>query len=201
MTVLARLTCVSEGYVGAPGMNILHFSGGTLGDNWSQEGVDGLYAEVNDVYHAFAAYMTSDATFTVSPTIELFESTTGYLVDVLTATTPHAGIVGTGATATLSRGTCFCVAYLTDVFQEGKRLKGRSFMGPIVANQFTSGGQIHATPIAAIPDFYTALTSGVGPRLAVYHRPSSHGATDGYYGDVTAVVLRSRPSHLRTRVR
>lgn len=199
MTVLARVVTSMTGFNGGPGVNVLNFSGGTLGDNWSQEGIDGLYDEVVSLYTSWLEAFLNTISITVDPVIDIFEDNTGDLVGTFGVTEPSASLVGTGSSLSIARSQCICVAYYTDMFVAGKRLKGRSFLGPISAAVLDTNGDVNSAVRAAAPGRFTALTSGVGPRLAVWHRPSNATGSDGYYGDVVSVIARARVTNLRTR--
>jgi hypothetical protein len=92
------------------------------------------------------------------------------------------------------------------VFTGGRRLQGRTFIGPVGADALTSGGQITGGAITICNGAFEDLYTGTGARLCVYSRPveASTGppavdARDGLYGDVVTAVTRSVPGTLRSR--
>jgi hypothetical protein len=91
------------------------------------------------------------------------------------------------------------VSFRTNNFVNGRRLIGRSFVGPIAAQAFNSAGQIQNSAIVAFGGMFDGLISGTGPRLCVWHRPTGPSATDGTYGDVATITARSMPGTLRSR--
>jgi hypothetical protein len=90
------------------------------------------------------------------------------------------------------------------MFLHGRRLLGRSFIGPAGANTSTDNGQLSTEARTRVEEAYAAVTSGIGPRLAVYHRPtkdpiSGANNNDGAYGDVVTVSTPTTASSLRSR--
>jgi hypothetical protein len=200
MTDLARITVQTSGYVGAPGYNILHASPGTFGPGWDGTAAQELYDNLYAVYSAVAVHYNDGVTIDIAGEVTVIDSASGNVTNVVTVPTPTGTIVGTGSANGLSRGVCVCNAFLTDMFVDGRRLIGRAFMGPSDTNVFDSDGSIYTPVIDDFIDAWAGLISGVGTRLAVYHRPPHGTSTGGYYGDVVNVIPRKRPSYLRSRV-
>lgn len=200
MSILARMIVTSEGYNGAPGYNILHTSQGTLAYPLDkQEWANGFGVGLSNGFQDVQAYLVDEVTFSIGPTVQFIESDTGELVDEVTANFSNPVITGTGSGMALDRSACVNVALRTNDFINGRRLIGRSFIGPISNNGFTSAGQIDSGVVATFSGMFDGLTSGLGARLCVWHRPTSPTAADGAYGDVVTVVARSVPGTLRSR--
>jgi hypothetical protein len=199
MTNLARVKVDISNFPGGPGVNVLHFSSGTTGPDWIETNVDTVYDEVYAAYIAVAQYYAPGVVITVGQDFDIVDSVSGNLIDVVTVSTPSDPINGAGASGAISRGQAVCLAYYTDNYTNGKRLRGRSFLGPVAPGIFASTGLINQAVLSEIEDEWTAMSSGLGPRLAVYHRPSNDTSADGYYGDVVTVIGRQRPSNLRSR--
>lgn len=206
MTSLARFFVESTGYAGGPGVNVLTFSTGTLTPPWTGTDVQTVYDELHDAYDAIKLVFPNTVSITIAGEAVIFDSETANITNVIPVPTPAAAIVGTGAYGTTSRGQAICLAYYTDMWTGGKRLKGRSFIGPVDTGIYGVTGLFAPSIVDLLEDNWVAMTSGVGPRLAVYHRPSPPDPldptvpmTDGYYGDVVSVFARPRPSNLRSR--
>jgi hypothetical protein len=199
MTSLAKFVVQMSGWEGGPGVNVLTFSSGTLTPPWTSTDVQTVYDEIHTMYDDNKNLYAPNVDIEVLPQATIFESTTGDITNVITVPTPDDIISSTGTSGDTSRGQCICAAYYTDVWVGGKRLRGRSFFGPIARELMTPAGLVGTGAVAQIQDKLVAMTSGVGPRLAVYHRPTGGASTDGYYGDVVTVIARGRPSNLRSR--
>lgn len=199
MTTLMRTKIVTSGYIGGPGVNVLHLSAGTSG-TWTQENLDGAFEELNSVYDSLKNMYPTEVDILPDAEIQEIDEVTGNIVNVWTQTGWADVVGGTSGSTAISRGACLVAAFATDIWHEGKRLRGRSFLGPITTNALTGTGQTDASWVELVEDSYVALTSGVGPRLAVYHRPASGASSGGYYGDVVEVRCGLHPSNLRSRV-
>jgi len=199
MTLLARVVIESAGYLGAPGYNIMHFSPGTISGFDHQTIADSACQDVSDRYQDVQSFFVDDETWTIGPTVPFFKVTTGESVAEVTASFSNQVITGTGSDIYMDRSACVNVAFRTNDFVSGRRLIGRSFVGPISAQAFASNGQIQNTALAAFGGMFDGAISGLGPMLAVWHRPTTPSGTDGSYGDVVTVTARSVPGTLRSR--
>lgn len=198
MTTLLRLKVVSDAYIGGPGVNVLHFSPGTSG-TWTQENVDGVFEELLALWTGIKDMFPNGVTFLPDEEIQEIDVVTGNIIGVWTQTGWTEAVYGTNTGQKASRGNAITVAYATDIWHEGKRLRGRSFLGPASEGISSNDGQVNAYCIGLVEDNYVAITSGLGPRLAVYHRPASGAPSSGYYGDVVAVRVNTKPGNLRSR--
>lgn len=200
MTLLVRTRLVLNGWPGAPGYNILHFSPGTTAaTSWSQTVCDDLAGELNGLLSNLRIHYAPGIQMTVDPEFAIIDHASGQIQDVVIADTGDTIHIANGAGADTPRGGCFNIKFMGDRYLNGRRLNGRMYAGPIAGDQFDTNGQIKAATIPYINDYFIAMTSGVGPRLAVYHRPQTSGVNDGAYADVSDVAVQDRPSYLRSR--
>jgi hypothetical protein len=201
MALLARMRISLTNWAGGPGVTTWYFSeGSTGGGAWSQAVVDDLYNEVNSTYEGFAVALQEGVQAVAEPELAIIDSATGKLVDARTPSDPPDTIQAASQGGNQSRGVQMLIRFSTDDFVGGRRLKGRSYIGPLNDTAMGLNGQIATFLVAELPARFTALISGLGPRLAVYHRPSADGASDGSWGDVTSVKVRPLPSYLRSRL-
>lgn len=199
MTNLARIVITSEGYNGAPGYNIMNFSFGTYTELDKQEMANAIGTDLSTGYQSVQSYLVDEVTWSIGPTVQFFSAETGVIYDEVTASFSNPVITGTDSVVFIDRSACVNVAFRTNDFLNGRRLIGRSFVGPIGGGAFNADGQIHPSIAATFSGMFDALLSGVGPRLAVWHRPTSVQAADGAYGDVVTVTARGVPGTLRSR--
>jgi len=198
MTSLARVVVEWNGWTGAPGANVLHFSPGTIG-SWDATAAQDLVDEITDVYDAMKQVWFASITATVQPTIRIIDDDSGELTGIFSAATPPAAVAGTATVNPMSRATQLCVRLLTGEFVRGRQLRGRIFIGPLAPVAVSTEGLIASTIEDYIQDAWVAPTSGTGPRLAVWSRPPGGGSTGGSYGDVTSVGVMPVPAVLRSR--
>lgn len=202
MTFIFRAKLVSDGYTGGPGVNVLHFTQGVppiTMDEMAQAIADELEALVTGL----AGTWINTCQIHCPDYIDVIDVATGDIVDQRTVPTPFEAISGANTTTLISRGYSVCVNLGTDTFLRGRRLRGRIFLGPAGYSNTDANGQITSANQAFIPTQFDALISGVGPRLAVYHRPTVAPPYDseGSYGDVVNVSVAALPSDLRSRKR
>lgn len=205
MTQLVRFVNVLSGFAGAPGVNVLHFSPGiSAGDPDSV--AQWAYEEQWAMYDALSSYLAPEVTVSVDLTPSVIDSETGELTGVASIVDPNEDIGSTGTSNVAPRGVAALVRFQSDIFRNGRRLQGRMFFGPYSDDGLDSIGGVPTVAQNTIVDAFTAMSSGTGPRLAVYSRPKpikvggvTTGYTVGYYGDVVTVNVPHRASYLRER--
>lgn len=206
MTNLLRVKVGSAGYIGGPGVNVWHFSPGVPETEWTVDTINEVYDALGDIYEYFATLTPNTVTYTRELDAAEIDVASGDIVNMVTPTSTFSPIPGTNGTGTAPRSLCMTVAYGTDIFHAGRRLRGRSFLGPMSPSAITSTGQVSATEIDEVQDRYAAIITGIGVRLAVYSRPKlipvltgPDEHTTGFYGDVVTVRANSKPGNLRSR--
>ena len=200
MTLLARVKIDLQGWPGAPGCNVLHFSEGTAGGSgWDQSRVEDLLTEVDSLVESLKSSWAPGVKMRVLPDVAVFDVATGQIQDVKVSTIGTSEIVATGTKGTLGRGQAACVRFVGDRFLNGRRLNGRMYLGPLAGDSIGADGLIGGAVQDAIAGNFTAITSGLGTRLAIWHRPTSKLANDGTWADVAQVSVNPTPSNLRSR--
>lgn len=199
MTLVGRTILRSEGYIGGPGYNILHWTGGFGAGPDSPGGVEEFHDTLETALLGNAGYLVTGVTFTIEPDVAYFDATDGVIVGSTLDPVSRTPAVGSGSGVQLSRATQIVCALKTAEYVNGRRLQGRFFLGPAAINGIGTDGQIGAGAQADIEDNFSGLITGLGARLAVWHRPTPGSPTSGSYGDVTYLTVRSTPGTLRSR--
>lgn len=200
MTLLARVRIITDGYEGGPGYNVLHFSEGTgAGHAWDQAHVDYVCEELHSFITNSASTWINDATVRVDPDVAIIDAATGEIQDMRTWVTDLVPVAGSGSNTSISRGQCLYQRFYGDKYLNGRRLAGGIFLGPLAAGNVGADGKINGPWAQQMELNWSNLTSGAGARLAVWHRPSQKGMSNGDYADVARVVTRRLPSNLRSR--
>lgn len=107
-----------------------------------------------------------------------------------------ATLVATGATSLYAAGTGGFIRWNTDVIENGRRLKGRTFLVPLLADQYDAQGTINN---AVITSWQTAANTLVATdKLVIWHRPTG-GAANGSSADISSAVAPDKVTSLRTR--
>lgn len=200
MANLYRTRILLSGWEGAPGLNTVYWTAGIGGAGVaSPSDVADFHEELGNAWQVMGGYCCDSYTFEVDGTVDVIDPTTGDIQGIVQSDTGNpAWTQGTSTISKLSRATMACVSLQTDIWQAGRRLQGRYFLGPLNTEAFGEDGQILSAAQSTINDALQASISGLGPRLAVYHRPS-RGQANGYYGDVVTVATRRKPATLSSR--
>lgn len=185
---------------GSPGVNVWTFSPGTGGTGWAQETINNVAQDIYDAYDGSKTIFSPGVSIDTPEFYTEFDPLTGQAVGIHTADQGSGNITAAGSDNSGYHGLCICVNLLTDRWINGRRLSGRMYLGPSSLDAFLNTGTIRDVFAQQAADTFDAATSGVGPRLAIWHRPTQKGGSDGSYGDVQAVSVKRSPSYVKSRV-
>jgi hypothetical protein len=130
-------------------------------------------------------------------------SISGDLIDVATGELSGTWTDGAGWTVTSSTnqpyvgGTGVRVVWATGGINNGRRVRGSTFLCPMNSGHFTADGNISSANAATIATAANAIVSASGHEMHIYSRPAA-----GRPGMSSAVISASVPveaSWLRTR--
>lgn len=200
MTQFGRTKIILSGFEGAPGVNILNWCAPAHLDI-DQGDVDEFHDILNtSLVACSAADVFADAMrWTIDPVATVHEVDTGDLVGIFTdGGGPYTG-TGSGS-GNESRATQLGVRWGTGDFRDGRRIQGRTFLGPVGSDAIENTGQIKATMRATIAAAFTGIIDPVSSRLIVWSRPQPGGPV-GQYADVVNVTVAPAPFTLRGRNR
>lgn len=194
MTIM-RIRTVLTGTVGLPGLNTF-YANGASSTPITADATD-MVARVRAFWNAIVATLPTAMTAVVSPQVDLIDPATGALTGGLVGATPLT-VTGTGGTALPLASMALLVAS-TGTIVNGRRLQGRSFIGPLAAtvNNLGSLGPAQGAVISsAATNMLTGTTSSVP---VVWHRPKLPGPAGGSVAPVTGFVTRTPFAVLRSR--
>lgn len=198
MTNLMRISVTQIGWEGGPGIAHWYFSQGTLSvvdAETAQIAAD----ELRGMYYGVRGCWRPGITFTVEPDVPIIDVASGDIVDIVTMATPPASFTVDAGSGTEAFSTAICVQHLSDQFRAGRLVKGRKFFSPLSNENLDTGGNISATVASGIVAAHAAMISGVGPRLAVYSRPTPKNSMTGDWADVVTVKVSTKPAVLQSR--
>lgn len=199
MAEILRMRVELDWDQGAPGVNTFHISAGVPSPlDWTNT-LDQAVVEIGDLYRSLDGLMNPIVDWLVSPIADVINVETGNIVDQISSGAAVQAGGGTGSGQNMPRSQQIYFRYLTDLFQNGRRLAGGIYLGPIGTSEIGNNGQLTPAQATAYEGYFAALTSGVGPRLAVYHRPATAAGADGYYADVMRVRCKRSPAILSSR--
>lgn len=186
--VVARWT----GFIGAPGYTNFFFQEAVPGGD-AQDNVDRVRAFFLELNNDF---LPSDVTIDIQPDIAVIDEATGALTGYALADvgTPIEGQVP-GAYSAPSGGL---ISWRTNTIAKGRRLRGRTFIVPLVNTAYDAQGSLSSTAIGSLNDAAEALAGDAfSSTFGIWSRPVD--GAGGTFGEVTswsvpdmAAVLRSR---------
>ena len=197
MTQFARTIVTLSGFDGAPGVNVFNWCAPAHGDI-TQEYVDSFNETLDEAFTALTtAFFASGVIWTIEPGVSVHEVDDGELVNAFTDGGGPYTATGTGG-PNLSRATQAGMRLLTADFRGGRRVQGRSFLGPLGAGQIANDGTLGGGAVTLITDAFEGVIDPIAPRLIVWSRPGPNLAV-GQYADVTQVRVAPTPFVLRGR--
>jgi len=107
-----------------------------------------------------------------------------------------ASIACNGST-TYAAGTGAFIRWGTGLIVGGRRLKGRTFLCPLTANQYDTDGTLLSASVTTINTATSTLVAT--NKLVVWHRPSSVAAANGVASTTTSGAVADLTSSLKTR--
>lgn len=185
MTDMARIRVTWNGIGGLPGLSTFYVDNATL------TSVTALVGFFNSI----KPFCPNALTWTIPGTGDVINDAAGILVGGWTAT-GGATVTGSGGTGAYVAGTGIRVRWSTNAIQNGRRVRGSTFVCPIMAAQYDTNG----TPADAMRGtLQTAAATLFGSLpLRIWHR-STAGANAGFSSLVTAADIPDNVSWLRSR--
>lgn len=196
MSELVRMRVALNWPAGGPGVNTYYFSMGTPPVTPDQA-AEQIQDELGAIFAGFNTSFVTGLTWAVEPAYDVVDVPTGNIVGqgALPGTMPSGA--GTNAINTTSRAQQIRLTFRTDKFYDGRRLRGGTFIGPVGGGTLNSNGEVPPGTGAGWADKFSAVTTGLGVRLAVYSRPTPQH--EGRYGDVVNVTSPPVLGTLRSR--
>jgi hypothetical protein len=160
-------------------------------------------APLRTFFDAIKAYLPSGLTITVPGSGDLIEETTGHLSGTwsVTPTPTQITCTGSGAYAGNAGGV---IHWLSSDIVNGRRVRGRTFLVPLIGSAFETNGSPISTYLTALTTAATNLLASSTWHPVVWARPfagtpqdpttrvgSKHAATSYRVPDL-AISLRSR---------
>src|SRR4029450_4405011 len=182
MPNVARVLVTWQGIQGAPGYTRLSF-GNVTDDTPAKGATDATRA----FFAGFATLLRTGWSLTVSPIVELHDMDTGLLQSEITVTPAPTAPPGSGGAATAwAAGVGAYITWRTQGIFFGRRVKGRSYLVPLVGVADTDGSPV-PTAISTIQTAADGLVNAAGADLVIWSRKYAAG------GDGTR-VQRARMS-------
>lgn len=160
-------------------------------------------ATVNAIRAAFEACKTripNEVTLTFPPEYAEIDNRSGQTIGFGAIASP-APVVGSGSSE-WAAGVGARLVWQTDTVARGRRVRGATFMVPLVLTSFTNTGLVAETTRTLLTDAWTTAlgaASASNVAIGVYSRPSSSGAGDGFWSPALTVGVPPLTATLRGR--
>lgn len=202
--VIARSLIGLSGWKGGDGVNVVHWvprgtANPTVG-SYDTTIVNGVAADLMDIYAGIVSKMPQGCKVQTLAEVTLLDVTTGKAVGAIAATSLPDVLVAQGGPGKTSRATQATLSLGTDTFINGRRLRGRVYVGPIGTDALNDDGTVRTDVQTAIGEGFRPLCAdGLSDgQVVVFHRPTK-GGSDGGASPVTSYIVRSLPGTLRSR--
>lgn len=182
-----RITARWNGISGAPGYTGLNFSG-------SLDSVEALAATnlVKDFFEDIKAFLPQDARITYDAIARVFDAS-GQLENEVTFVAPSA-TQGAG-TGNYSAPSGAVITWLTSVYRNGRRFRGRTYIVPLANLAYQDDGTLSSLCLTNMTAAAITLSSST-PQLAVFGGDDDRGYATA---PVTGVMIPDKAAVLRSR--
>jgi hypothetical protein len=151
--------------------------------------------ELGAFFNSIKAFFPPAVSWNVPSSGDVVDDVTGLITGAWTGGTTGS-IVGTGSGAYAAGTGCY-VRWQTAGIVAGRRVKGRTFLAPMIGNSYQSDGTILDATLATINAAAVTLV-GFG-KTSIWHRPSAKGANDGVSFPVIGSTGPDKVTSLRSR--
>ena len=187
MADIARVRAAWQNWPGAPGVSTFY-----LNNPPTQAQIDAI----RSFFNALITLLPSGLTITVPGSGDVLDDATGHINGAWSVATPPAVVTGTGA-GNYAGNAGMCAHWLTNSVLLGRRIKGTTFLVPMISTAFSTDGSPGTSALSTVGTAAAGLVTGVGANMKVWHRPthfaggSSYTVTGSSVPDL-AISLRSR---------
>lgn len=196
MAEIMRVHSVLSYGTGSPGLTTFYFLPGTAG-GVTADAVD-VVGRVQDFWTAFSGYLKTTFSVEVQGEVDVIEASDGALTGFLDG---GASVVMAGGSAAenLPIAAMMLLQHLTGDIHDGRRVRGRSYIGPVVDSANDSGVPISGARTQLLTAA-AALDSGATASVqVVWSRPDSPIGDPGFHSEVTSHGVATYFSVLRSR--
>ena len=187
-----RVTAQWSGFTGAPGYSNFYFLAGVGTPDQDQE-----TSRVHGFFSDLTTILPSQVSIQVDSTVEVVDEVTGTLEDYVEAE-PLPPVTSSGSDSSYAGPAGMVVNWLTNTVNNGRRVRGRTFLVPINSNLFEADGTIGSGSLQIVRDAANDFIQDEwNSSLCVWSRPRN--GAGGLAAPVTgsrvpdlAAVLRSR---------
>lgn len=155
----------------------------------------GMPGDVLDFFTTVKATFPSGITWTIPNSLDIIDDVTGTLTGG-TSDTGGGTVVSGGTGVNFVQGAGGRVVWNTDGIFKGRRVRGTTFMAPLVLDYWEGANAISSVATGNWAGAAAALIAAQ-PQLAIWSRPS--GGVAGESNVVTSATIPDKTSWLRSR--
>lgn len=199
---MLRVTAEWTGFSGGPGYSNFFFSvdagfwdGGLFGDD-AQLAATTASQRVADAFLEIQQLVPSDINIVPSSEVAIMDSDTGEIQGTVTRDEVQVGNPqGSGGYSAVSGAV---VNWNTNDYRFGRRIRGRTFLVPLVASAYQDDGTITTSALGSLRAFGAEMVGDAGgPEFGVWSRPRD--GAGGVFATVVAATVPDMAAVLRSR--
>jgi len=186
MSVLNRVRCTWAGApIVGPGVSTFYFA----------EAATGFQADLVTFFDALTTRFPTGLAITIPAEGDQIESTDGSLVGGWAEGTNSSKVGSSGSV--YAAGVGARVVWGTNGFTNGRRVRGSTFLAPLVSDCLATDGTLNDTARASIETAANALRTAQTGDFVIWQRP--RGATAGASSSVLTATVPDKIAWLRSR--
>ena len=194
MAGLNRVSVAWQGWPGSPGVTQFYLDAVA-----QQTSIDAIRA----FFFSLAGLLPAGLTINVPGSGDIVEDVNGQLAGNWSVGVTPATVTGSGA-GVYAGNAGAVVHWLTNTVALKRRLRGRTFLVPLVSSAYDASGSLATTALNTIQTNATAMVNTMAGNMVVWHRPIIQKGTGaiiraGSSGDVTAARVPDLAVSLRSR--
>lgn len=190
------MTARWTGFTGAPGYSAFHFASGFLDGGLFGDEAELLAERVADAFEGLAPSLPSSVQISIDPEVPIIDSDTG-VAQSFASIEPPPSVSGSGSGG-YAGPTGAVVTWRTDDVRGGRRIRGRTFLVPLVSSRYESDGTLTSSALGDLRTFANRIIgSALEGDFGVWSRPV--GGSGGVFASVTNATIPDMAAVLRTR--
>lgn len=169
--------------------------GGGVSTFYFEGAPTGVTAALEDLYSAWGSWLPTGGGVTIPNTGDTLDSGSGVLNGIWTdGTATGAGFSGSPEHAA---GVGARVTWTTDGITNGRRVRGTTFIVPLIRSAYDTDGTLTDGAKNALQDAADTFFGAVGDIMRIWSRPV--GGSGGSLSGVTGAIVPDTVSWLRSR--
>jgi len=165
MADVHRITAIWQGFQGAPGYTKFSFMGLT-----DASSLTAAATAVRTFFNGLATQLPSGSTVTVQSVAGVYDMANGMPIREDPILTPPAAVTGSASAGTLySGGVGVYVTWLTGAVYNGHKVRGRSYLVPLVLGG-ASDGTLGTGTVTLVQNAANALVSSQAGKFAIWSK-------------------------------